>query len=52
MRKKYYFYLPGTLFEVQEVTTGPEDDWYTIRLKNIPVPYKILMKALNELRNA
>jgi hypothetical protein len=44
--------LPGTLFEVHEVTDGPEDGWYTIRLKNMPVPHKVLMKALDELRNA
>ncbi len=44
--------LPGTLFEVQAVTNGPQDDWYTIQLKNIPVPYKILMKSLNELKTA
>ena len=50
--EKEILLLPGTLFEVQEVTTGPEEDWYTIRLKNIPVSYKTLMEALNELRNA
>jgi hypothetical protein len=43
--------LPGTLFEVQEVTNGPKSGWYTIRLKNVPVSYKILKKTLSELRN-
>ncbi len=44
--------LPGTLFEVHAVTNGPEDGWYTIQLKNVPVPHRILMKALDELKTA
>ena len=54
---KYYneeevLLLPGTLFEVETVTSGPKDDWYTIQLKNISVPYKTLMKSINELKTA
>jgi hypothetical protein len=49
--EKEILLLPGTLFEVHAVTNGPEDGWYTIRLKNVLIPHKILMKALNELKN-
>jgi len=50
--EKEILLLPGTLFEVRAVTNGPKDGWYTIRLENVPVPHKILMKALNELKTA
>jgi hypothetical protein len=50
--EKEILLLPGTLFEVRTVTNGPKDGWYTIRLENVPVPHKILMKALNELKTA
>jgi hypothetical protein len=44
--------LPGTLFEVHGVKDGPTNGWYTIELTNVPVPHKILKKALNEFQNA
>ncbi|CAF1468100.1 unnamed protein product [Rotaria sordida] len=44
--------LPGTLFEVHDVQDGPMNGWYTIELTNVPVPHKILKKALNEFQNA
>ena len=51
-QEKEILLLPGTLFEVREVTKDDKSGWYTIRLENVPVPHKVLMKAINELRKA
>ncbi len=50
--EKEILLLPGTLFEVREVTKDDKTGWYKIRLENVPVPHKILMKALAEFQNA
>jgi hypothetical protein len=51
-QEKEILLLPGTLFEVREVTKDDKTGWYNIRLENVPVPHKILMKALAEFQNA
>jgi hypothetical protein len=50
--EKEILLLPGTLFEVREVSKDNDTGWYMIRLENIPVPRNILQKALKEFRNA
>jgi len=50
--EKEILLLPGTLFEVREVSKDNDTGWYMIRLENIPVPRNILKKALKEFRNA
>jgi hypothetical protein len=50
--EKEILLLPGTLFEVREVSKDNDSGWYMIRLENIPVPHKILKKALTEFHDA
>ena len=50
--EKEVLLLPGTLFEVHKVTKDGKSSWYMIQLKNIKVPQKVLMKALNEFQDA
>ena len=50
--EKEVLLLPGTLFEVREVTKVDKNGWCQIRLENITVPRKILFEALHELQNA
>lgn len=50
--EKEILLLPGTLFEVREVSKDPDSGWFMIQLENIPVPYQVLKKALKELHDA
>lgn len=50
--EKEILLLPGTLFEVREVSVDNENGWYTIRLENIPVSQKILQKTLKKFHDA
>ena len=51
-QEKEVLLLPGTLFEVREVSKDPDSGWFMIQLENIPVPYQVLKEALKELHNA
>jgi hypothetical protein len=50
--EKEVLLLPGTLFEVRKVTKDDKKGWFEIQLDNIPVPHKVLLKALNDLETA
>jgi hypothetical protein len=51
-QEKEVLLLPGTLFEVREVSKDPDSGWFMIQLENIPVPCQVLKKALKELHTA
>lgn len=50
--EKEILLLPGTLFLVRDVSKDPDSGWFKIELENIPVPYQVLKKAVQELHTA